>query len=73
MVKINWDEFKEFKQHSHRDDNFEILLDFMKSYYNMLSPIDIFDSFNEDDLAKMMMDKRDIADAGDLENFLFKL
>jgi len=73
VVKINWDEFKEFKQHSHRDDNFEILLEFMKSYYNMLSPVDMFESFVEDDLAKMMLDKRDIKDAGDLENFLFKL
>lgn len=73
MVKINWDEFKEFKQHSHKNDNFEILLEFMKSYYNMLNPVDIFDSLNVDDLAKMMMAKRDITDAEDLENFLFKL
>jgi len=28
MVNINWDEFKAFKQHSHKDDNFLILLAF---------------------------------------------
>lgn len=73
MVKINWDEFKEYKVHSHKGDNFQILLDFMKSYYNMMNPNDIFDSLNADDLAKMMLDKRDITDAGDLENYLFQV
>lgn len=73
MVKINWDEFKEFKRDSHRDDNFFILLDFMKSYYNMLSPSDIYDSLRADDLAVMMMKKRKIDDAEGLESYLFKL
>ena len=73
MVKINWDEFKEFKKDSHRDDNFFILLDFMKSYYNMLSPSDIYDSLRVDDLAIMMMNKRNINDAEGLEGYLFKL
>ena len=73
MVKINWDEFKEYKKGSHREDNFAILLDFMKSYYNMLHPSDIFDSLDCDDLGKMMLKKRSINDAEDLENYLFKL
>lgn len=73
MVKINWDEYKEFKKMSHREDNFSILLDFMKSYYNMHSPMDIYDSLSFDDLGKMMLDKRDITDAAGLENFLFNL
>ena len=73
MVKINWDEFKEYKKHSHRDDNFEILLDFMKSYYNMINPVDIYDSLAVDGLGEMMLEKRDIIDAEGLESYLFKL
>ena len=35
MLKINWDEFKEYKQTRHKKvDNFITLLDFIKSYYN---------------------------------------
>jgi hypothetical protein len=44
----------------------------MKSYYNMSSPRDMFETLHEDDTAKMMLDKRDIIDAEDLETFLFK-
>jgi hypothetical protein len=73
MIKINWDEYKEHKKYSVRKDNFEILLEFMKSFYNMSSPIDIYDVFIEDDIASMMLQKRNIKDAEDLENFLFKL
>ena len=73
MVKINWDEYKEYKVGSHRGDNFATLLDFMKSYYNMLNPTDMFESLSHDDLAKMMLAKRKITDAEDLENYLFQL
>ncbi len=73
MVRINWDEFKEYKKSSHREDNFEILLDFMKSYYNVVSPNEIYRSLKADDLAKMMLKKRNIRDAEGLENYLFKL
>jgi hypothetical protein len=73
VVKINWDDFKDFKQMSHKNDNFEILLEFIKSYYNMNNPVDMFESLSADELAKMMLEKRDIKDAEDLENFLFKL
>ncbi len=73
MVNINWDEFKVFKQDSHKDDNFTILLDFIKSYYNMMSPMDIYDTLAYDDTGKMMLKKRDIVDAESLETYLFKL
>jgi len=72
-MEINWTEFKEFKKYTVRNDNFETLLDFMKSYYNMMSPTDLYDIFKEDVTAKMMLDKRNITDAEGLENFLFKL
>jgi hypothetical protein len=73
MIKINWDEYKEHKKYSVRDDNFEILLEFMKSFYNMNNPTDIYDTFVEDDIASMMLEKRGIKDAEGLENYLFKL
>jgi len=73
LSRINWDEYKEHKKYSVRDDNFEILLEFMKSYYNMTSPYEMFDMLNEDDIAQMMLEKRSISDAEDLENFLFKI
>lgn len=72
MVTINWKEFKEYKQHSTKNDNFEILLDFIKSYYNMTSPVDIYDTLHNDDTAQMMLDKRGIVDAEGIEKFLFK-
>lgn len=72
MIRINWDEYKEFKNHSHQDDNFMILLDFLKSFYNMTSPFDVFETLANDELGKMMMEKRDITDAEDMESFLYK-
>ena len=72
MVNIDWDEYKEYKQYSVRNDNFEILLDFLKSYYNLLHPTDMFETLKEDDIAQMMLAKREINDAEDLESFLRK-
>lgn len=72
MVSINWKEFKEYKQHAMKDNNFEILLDFMKSYYNIISPLDMYDVLKADDTAKMMLAKRNIKCAEDLETFLFQ-
>ncbi|MBD3824152.1 MAG: hypothetical protein IE916_06550 [Epsilonproteobacteria bacterium] len=72
MIRINWDQYKEFKSHSHRDDNFMILLDFLKSFYNMTSPFDVYETLANDELGKMMMEKRDITDAEDMESFLYK-
>lgn len=73
MIKINWDEFKTFKQYSDKkNDNFEVLLDFLKSYYNMTNPTEMYDTMANDDIAKMMLEKRDFKDAISLENHLFK-
>ena len=73
MIKINWDEFKLFKQHSNKkNDNFEVLLDFLKNYYNMTNPTEMYDVMINDDIAPMMLKKRDINDVASLENHLFK-
>ncbi|PHS58136.1 MAG: hypothetical protein COB17_03855 [Sulfurimonas sp.] len=72
MTKINWDEFKEYKRgHSKAADNFLVLLNFMQSYYNMLSVNEIYETLSSDDLALMMLKKRDLKDAVALEKFLY--
>lgn len=73
VVNIDWDEYKEFKLYSIRNDNFEVLLDFLKSYYNLTNPYDIFDSLKADGIGEMMLQKRDIGDAEALEQFLRRL
>jgi len=74
VFKVNWDEFKEFKQNNQKiDDNFIVLLNFIKSYYRILNLADIFDMLKEDEVAVMMLEKRNITDAEDLENYLYKL
>jgi len=72
MIQINWDEFKEYKCTSHKKENFEILIDFIKSYYNMTNPADIYESLTNDALAQMMLEKHDIIDDEAMENYLFR-
>jgi hypothetical protein len=73
VIKIDWDEYKIYKKTALRENNFEILLEFMRSYYNMHSPQEIFEILNSDDIAEMMLQKREITNAEQLENFLYKI
>ncbi|WP_434636621.1 hypothetical protein MLC35_08830 [Sulfurimonas sp. NW7] len=72
MANINWNEYKEYKRYTVKNDNFAILLDFIKSYYNMTNPFEIFEILVQDETAKMMLDKRNITDPEKLENFMFQ-
>lgn len=72
MATFDWDEYKEFKQFSGKEDKLQVAIDFMKSYYNMNSPRDLYEMLREDDIGRMMLDKREITDAEDLENFIFQ-
>lgn len=73
MFVINWEEFKAFKRHNDKkDDNFEVLLDFLKSYYNMTNPMEMYDVMLNDDIAPMMLKKRGMHSATDLEKHLYK-
>ena len=72
MIQINWDEFKEYKLHIHKKENFDILLDFIKSYYNMTNPSDVYDSLAHDGLGQMMLEKHDITDDEAMENYMFQ-
>lgn len=72
MIRIDWKEFKNFKQYSEKEgDNFEMLLQFLQSYYNMTSPTEMYDTMQDDDIAPMMLEKRDINCATDLESILY--
>ncbi|MBL1244035.1 MAG: hypothetical protein COA39_006545 [Sulfurimonas sp.] len=70
MIRIDWDEYKEHKKMSVRNDNFEILIEFLKSYYNMYSPNELFTTLKNDDIACMMLNKRSITNAAGMEQFL---
>jgi hypothetical protein len=48
------------------------MLDFLKSYYNLFSVYDIYNTLVNDETTKMMLEKRDIVDIESLEKFLFK-
>jgi len=73
LYSIDWDEFKIFKKHTSKEgDNFELLLEFLKSFYNMTSPQEMYDTMARDDIAPMMLKKRDIKSSADLEKILFK-
>lgn len=75
MAKINWDEYKNYK-YEREDvdgfDNFEILLEFLRSFYNKTSRYEVFDMLENDPLGKMMLDKREIRKPEDLEIYLYK-
>lgn len=73
MTEINWEEFKFFKQYSDKkSDNFEVLLDFLKSHYKMTSPREMYETMANDDTAVLMLNKRDINSLEDLEKRLYK-
>ena len=73
MIEINWDEFKFFKQYSEKkNDNFEVLLDFLKSYYSMTNIKEMYETMVNDDTAQLMLNKREIRSVEDLEKHLFR-
>ena len=75
MSKINWEEYKKFKhERENLDelDNFEFLLEFLRSFYNKTSSFEVFDILNEDELGKMMLTKREMTRPEDLEKYLYK-
>jgi len=72
MIRIDWNEYKVYKKHSHLSENFEITLEFLKNYYHITSPFEIYDTLAYDDLGKMMLNKRNISNPEGLEPYLFK-
>ena len=73
MSKIDWNEFKEFKaQTSKEGDNFEMMLEYLKAWYSMTTPNEMYETMAADDIAKMMLEKRGLNSSADLEKLLYK-
>ncbi len=72
-IKIDYEEFKEYKATLDiKKDNFRMLLDFIRLYYSMSNVFDIYNTLLNDELAKMMLDKRDIDEPMKLEKYLYR-
>jgi hypothetical protein len=72
LAAFDWDEYKEFKKFTNKEDKLQVAIDFMRSYYNMSGPVEIYEMLAEDDIGQMMLNKRDITDAEGLENFMYQ-
>lgn len=72
MITFNWEEYKEFKEHTSQTDKLKIAIDFMKSYYNTTNPDEMYRMLKADEVAEMMLEKRNIQDSHDLENFMYQ-
>lgn len=71
MSGFDWDEFKEYKKYNRKNDKLELAIDFIKSYYNIQSASSIFEILVNDEIGKMMLEKRGISTPEGLENFMF--
>ena len=72
MAQFSWDEYKEYKQHTSQTDKLKIAIDFMRSYYNITHPQDMYEMLRADDIGAMMLDKRDINSPHELEKFMYQ-
>lgn len=72
MIKINWEDYKDFKTNdsTQNGDNFDILLEYLRSYYNLKSFVEIYDVLYEDELARQMLEKRSLGDAYALNDYI---
>lgn len=76
MIRINWNQFKIFKQDRPNPtglDNFQLLLEFIRSVDTLISPEHLYDMLAQDDLSRQMLEKRGIADFAGLEEYLYKM
>jgi len=72
MITINWKEFKTYKiEHARTGvDNFEYLIRYVRSYYNVRHVRDMFETFSADSLATQLMDKHGISNEEKLDTYL---
>ena len=73
LIRIDWDEYKEHKKMTVRENKLEIVLEFLKSYYNMTNPSDVYETMRADDIGEMLLSKYNINSDVDLEDILFKM
>ena len=76
MIEINWEEFKLHKQakflKENDKDNFDILIDFLRSYYKITSVLEIFETISQDEVGKLMLIKRNLTEIEPFEKYLYK-
>lgn len=73
LISIDWDEYREHRKMSVRENKLEVVLEFLKSYYNMMNPSDMYETLKADDIGQMMLEKHNVKSDIDLENILFKM
>ncbi len=74
-MKIDWQEYKEFrisKEEAGEKDKFYILVEFLKSFYNIHSLETIYDIVKKDTLSSLMLKKNEISSYDDFESYLQK-
>jgi len=74
-LSIDWEEFKIYKKEMPhlKGDNFAKLLYFVRSFYNVKSTTVMYEMLVLDETSKLMLEKRDIDSAIELEKYLKKL
>ena len=74
-MQINWEEFKLYKQEMPhlKGDNFDKLLYFIRSFYNMKSVTPMFELLMSDEISRLMLQKRDIDSPLKLEKYIRKM
>lgn len=76
MTQIDWEQFKNFKQkYPNRKgfDNFQLLLEYIRSVDKLISPEDILEILVEDVLSLQMLEKREITEVAQIEEYLYKI
>jgi len=72
LTEIDWNEFKEYKKYNVQDDKLDMVVAFIKSYYNIQNAREIYNMLSVDDIGQMLIEKREIASAEGLESFMFR-
>ncbi|MDX9813614.1 MAG: hypothetical protein WC144_05415 [Sulfurimonas sp.] len=71
-MSIDWEGFKFYKQWAKKGDNFEMMIGFLKSECSLDTPKEIFLSMWDDEVTKLMLQKRDINSLSDMERYLYR-
>ncbi|SFV60704.1 hypothetical protein MNB_SM-7-790 [hydrothermal vent metagenome] len=73
-MKIDWEEFKLYKKEMPhlKGDNFDKLLYFVRSFYNIKSTNMMYDLLCSDEISELMLKKREIDSAFKLEEYMRK-
>ncbi len=73
-MKIDWEEFKLFKKEMPhlKGDNFDKLLYFVRSFYNLRSTTLIYELLAQDETSSKMLEKRAIDSTYKLDEYIRK-